>query len=160
MNDIRDAVDNICWKVDFIPDINRGGCCRFAARLGRRLAELGVPVYGIVAYGGFTSAFATIEEARTNVDLDPLDVDSWNEYGVSFNHVGLRFKADGEWFQCDSTGVTGIKPLLGRFEVTEGKLTVEELWHLSERASPGSWNDDYDTGHNVEIDNIIKEFLP
>lgn len=158
MHPIIEKLDNLGWKAEQqIEDLNSGGCCVYAALVGRRLSELGVPVRGIVAMSDWQEP-GNLDEARQNVN-DPGDGMEWYDNDVTFTHVGLQFDLDGETYQYDSGGVTKPKRYLrnSHWNLCEGHLTVEEMEQLAER--PGNWSSWFNREQIPALERLVKEYL-
>ena len=88
-----------------LPSLNYGGCCVFAAEVGKALKAKGIPVRGIAAghwWGDESPDLAKLHKQIGNV----MDGNAWNSAGVNFSHVGLRVKLGCKWYNYDSAGLS------------------------------------------------------
>jgi len=131
---------------DTIPCLNQGGCCVYAAHVAKRLQELGIPVWGIVADRDSKDKGININDVRLNCgpDNSPKGVLEWNAEGVEFYHVLLQFVHEGKIWTHDSGTTTDQRltndPTLGA-PIIDGNLTVGELSAL---ARDKRWNPSFD----------------
>jgi hypothetical protein len=95
------------------PRINRGGCCVYAALVGRELLDRGYPVTGVTA--SFCQYNNSVEQARTNLKKKnprrrrPPTATMWQGERVDFGHVVLKLRVRGESRHYDSNGVAPVR---------------------------------------------------
>lgn len=138
-------------------DINSGGCCFFAARVGQELVKLGIPTKIVVASDIID--YESGEEIVSIDDIRPHIVDNslfeWNNNDIMFGHVGIEFQHEGKSYLYDTGGVkrwNGFLTCCGEpYYLYPGYLTVEEA---SELADSEGWNDMF---NRDDIPAIVKE---
>lgn len=139
-------------------EINHGGCCVYAAAIGRMLQAKKVKC-SVVAYGwesdpGIDYVRAIIEANRE----DRNDVYNWVGHGVMFWHVAVKFEIGGESFYYDSNGVvpSSNKARFGSpwHTVLDGEFTVDEAQAFAD--DPSGWNRCFDRNDIPEIMETIK----
>lgn len=140
-------------------DVNYGGCCVYAALVGRELEKLGIPARGVVcSYGP-----GNVDEARNNVK-SVEDTRAWNRAGIYFNHVGLEAKIGGRYYLIDTDRMNpaGEKRLgRGRNPICEGRLSVDELeklagiGHDNETEFKDGWNSRFDRDYIPAMREVV-----
>lgn len=135
-----DKIRQACALANEVDNINRGGCCVFAALLGRKLIKLGIPAWG-VALSRNKKWETSVAEARREVQ-ERYNVYDWNYNGVSFDHVGVRFKLEGKYYQADSMGVQRVSPTLRDWQVLAGRFTIDEFEAFA-KSNRGFWNEEF-----------------
>lgn len=139
-----------------IPALNYGGCCVFAAEVGKALEAKGIPVRGIArGWMEATEPLQKIKKAIRNVENSK----EWNNQGVNFSHVGLQIKLGRKWHNYDSAGLSTDLTRLGRsFGVYSGHLSVAELDKLA--SNPDNWNNTFKRKTGIPaIRKLIREHL-
>lgn len=124
--------------------INAGGCGVYAAAVALALAELGVAVECIV--DSEYSAVSSVAEARNNLsNTNCPTLRDWEDAGLGFWHVGVRFRLNGEWYTHDSEATREGRFDCGdslRFMAHEDGLTVAEAQDIANE--PHGWNTCFD----------------
>lgn len=118
--------------------LNYGGCCVFAAIVGRQLQGLGITVGAVVRGWG---ARSNVRDVRANI-REVEDGGQWNSNGIHFNHVGLEYVINGRAYHYDSEALTGADRHPKLQDPYPGRLTVEEVEALASR--PSNWNRSFD----------------
>lgn len=165
MNTIISKLDDLAWKAGMnVPALNSGGCAVFAHEVAKRLADMGIPVTGVVAMADYylprnTADWPSIDTARKAI-TDVSDGLQWNDNGVDFHHVGIEFTLDGQEYHFDSSGVSPAKQWMNRqdWKVLPGRLTVAELNELVK--NPWNWNPAFDRDRGIpQIRRLVKATL-
>lgn len=134
--DVIEVLNQLGQRINrWYPAINNGGCCVFAAIVGRELARRGFRVRVIVANRWPN---VNIEEVKTNLKCIH-SMYEWEENGVSFTHVGIEFQYNGRWWHYDTNGVHPKRKTLDGIKVNPGRLTVAEAELLARYGE--DWND-------------------
>ncbi len=118
------------------PDINRGGCCVYAAIVAAELHKKGIEARGIAASYMAKNSPMTIDEARKNVKGNTLG--AWNTNGIFFCHVGIEFDYLGRTHHYDTNGVKMAKGKFDGMPIYKGRLTRDELKALARNQD--GWN--------------------
>ena len=120
--------------VSDVPLINYGGCCVYAAKVGRELEKMGYDVRVVFRKTG--------DVKKNNPEIKcPLLAEE--EIGVDFYHVGLAVKSGGRWYTHDAEAThTGLK-VFGedRLPVAKTYLTVEQAESFAKERH--FWNNTY-----------------
>ncbi len=131
------------------PTINYGGCCVWAAAMGRALKRQGVEARVIVrdwraeGHAGIDAVRGLVRRAlRQSNNRNPAT--AWNRNGVEFNHVGLEVELAGRTWHVDAEGVypAGEHPLFNHERLYPGHLTVAEAGLLARDVR--AWNRVFD----------------
>jgi hypothetical protein len=129
--------------------LNAGGCCVYAAEVSSRLAELGVPVWGVVSSGWASESGLNINDIRLN--QRPQNVREWNRAGIRFGHVLIQFVHGGEIWTHDSAdtapATTGKHAC--RTDLFGGYMTVPELKALA--GTQEGWNSMFDREEGIPV---------
>ena len=105
--------------VSGVPLINCGGCCVYAAKVGRELEKMGYDVRVVFRKTGNVK--------KNNPEIKcPLLAEE--EIGVDFYHVGLAVKSGGKWYTHDAEATHKGLKVFGedRLPVAKTYLTVEQ----------------------------------
>jgi hypothetical protein len=78
--------------------INSGGCCVFAVEVARWLETAGIPVWIVVAA---RDAEGNLRKIRQYVE-DVGNAVEWNDNGVFFHHVGIKFEYKGKTYHYEA----------------------------------------------------------
>jgi hypothetical protein len=137
-------------------DVNWGGCCVFAALVGKRLEKI-APVkirVGNSHYVGNSDAI-NLDEVRNNIRSNVPS--AWNQYDVHFAHVIIEFVWRKKTYHYDSCGVTveDAHTVMGNYPILKGSLTVKEAAELS--STQRGWNHMFDRGNIPDIERMINE---
>lgn len=95
---LRQLADAITSEID---SPNYGGCCVIASRVAERLTRLGVEAECITSRSRWGEPCNAPAEVRHLVE-DPADMQQWEENGVTFTHVAVRFRLNGRVYTWDS----------------------------------------------------------
>jgi hypothetical protein len=160
---------------DQFPSINYGGCGVYAAAVAERLQALGVQVDVCVSDSGHESS---VEAARNNLrhnGWNPTNANArqWTEAGLSFAHLGVRFKHKRHWYVHDTAAIwQGRTRGLGahrrtgsvfddhgpRYEVLPDGMTPAEARAIAD--DPRGWNSTFDRDDIPEVRRMVAEWLP
>ena len=102
-----------------VPTINYGGCCVYAAKVGKELQKMGYDVRVVFRKTGNVK--------KNNPEIKcPLLAEE--EIGVDFYHVGLAVKSGGKWYTHDAEATHKGLKVFGedRLPVAKTYLTVEQ----------------------------------
>ncbi len=133
--------------------LNKGGCCVFAALVGRELVNRGYVVKGVVVSFGPREGKCRLDDVRRRTGNTDL-VDWYND--LSFNHVGIEFRADGRTRRYDSNGVVGGSDPLLHMNAHPDRLTVEELEAF---AADPNWNTCFDRKQIPKLKKLVKQYF-
>lgn len=131
------------------PAINYGGCCVWAAAVGRALERRGITARVIVrdwrseGHAGIDAVRDAVRHMlRRQNNRNPAI--AWNRNGVEFNHVGLEVDLAGKTWHVDAEGVfpAGNHPMFDPTGLYAGRLTVAEAGLLARDAY--AWNTRFD----------------
>lgn len=120
--------------VSEIPLINHGGCCVYAAKVGKELEKMGYDVRVVFRKAGNVK--------KNNPEIKcPLLAEE--EIGVDFYHVGLAVKSGGKWYTHDAEATHKGLKVFGedRLPVAKTYLTVEQAESFASKT--GFWNTMY-----------------
>lgn len=138
-----------------VNNINFGGCAVVASLVGKELEERGIPVEGIVPYG-------RPAKARNNLKAPHKeDAWKWEENGINFNHVAVRFKLNGKVYTYDTDSLNRGSMKFGenlRYKSQfkfGGGFKVRELQKIAGTAD--FWNKDFNRKDIVKLQMIVKE---
>jgi len=127
--------------------LNQGGCAVVAAIVGKQLSEL-IDVEVLVEPGW--DDYGSIREIQQVEDTSEFqDTSDWNNRGVSFRHVVLKVKIEGEWIIFDSDGIQDYYP----GEYFDGSLTISEVETIAFR--PIGWNKAFDRDQIPEMQQAV-----
>ena len=117
-----------------VPSINHGGCCVYAAKVGKELEKMGYDVRVVFRKCGNVK--------KNNPEIKcPLVAEE--EIGVDFYHVGLAVKSGGKWYTHDAEATHKGLKVFGedRLPVAKTYLTVEQAESFASKT--GFWNTMY-----------------
>jgi len=143
------------------PDLNKGGCCVYAAMIVAALKKHDITARGIVAsYGArkpgwLTTDIATINKARKNIQKNTLQ--EWQENGISFAHVGVEFSINGVKKHYDSSGVRAAGRKLDDMPIYDGRLEYKELRAVA--AKKDGWNTSFNRRDIPALRKLVKSRL-
>ena len=147
-NDINNAAENI----------NDGGCCVFAAKLGEQLSKFGKVSIRVIGYENEWGR--NINDIREVVN-DNFDVTEWQSNGVSFWHVFIEFKYKRTLYQIDSTGVYNVnrgQTLVPKHNaLLDGCFTIDEAKQFA--STPKGWNRCFDRNKIPLIEFMMDKFF-
>ena len=145
----RDVRDNIEL-------LNNGGCCVYAALVGRVLENMGYEVRGCTS--GWASVSVNIDEVRPLIKNRKKRV-QWRDMGVPFNHVMLEVKLNGKWWMYDSCELvlSDSTNIFAHKHVLTGRFTIEELEWLSTRDN--HWNPMFNRRQIPKLKRLIASYL-
>lgn len=137
------------------PDINRGGCCVYAAAVAAALQPK-MPVR-IRAYN-----WDALEDTRLEVlkqENPGNTMSQWYSLGLDFYHLVLEFEAEGQAYHCDAETVLPAEAMHAKIGGTllEGSFTVEEAQVLADDAS--GWNPTFDRNVIPDVHALIASQL-
>jgi hypothetical protein len=132
--------------------INHGGCCVYAAEIARSLESIKGVSVEVVAGGD-----ACLTDLRHQFGTLQIPMRELERNGVSFWHVGVRFKYRNQLFTHDTDATIIGGDVVGddlRFQPLNSGFTVAEAQHL---ATHGNWNDTFNRKHIPKMAKIIKK---
>jgi hypothetical protein len=139
-----------------VNNINYGGCAVMAALVGKELEKLGIEVEGIVPHGNPTKARSNVEKPHV------ADAFEWENNGINFNHVALRFKVGSRVYTYDTDKLSRGSSRFGenlRYKTSckfgEG-FKVRELQKIA-NTGDGYWNQDFNRKDIPKLRKIVKE---
>jgi len=139
-------------RMDF-PDINRGGCCVFAALVAKALQHY-YPTR-VVAFN--SSPQFSIDEVRAKVTKNSCK--EWDRNGIDFNHIVIEFTDpdDGDKvYHLDANGVFIADGSISSYLTqVKGHLTIKEACEIA--SLPDGWNPEFNRNNIPKIDKIIKK---
>lgn len=117
-----------------IPNVNYGGCCVYAAKIGKELEKMGYDVRVVFRKHG------NVKKNNPQIKC-PLRAEE--EIGVDFYHVGLAVKSGGKWYTHDAEATHKGLKVFGedRLPVAKTYLTVEQAESFASKAE--FWNTRY-----------------
>jgi hypothetical protein len=133
------------------PLINYGGCCIFAAYVGKRLNKI-VPTR-VAVFDNVTNT--TIDNAREYVWANTTS--QWNFNGVEFGHVVVEFKYKNRWYHLDTNGVRRQVFNWDGDHRVPGSLTIKEAYELGKDCY--GWNDMFPRKQIPRIRKDINKFF-
>jgi hypothetical protein len=140
-----------------IVNVNAGGCCVLAGIVGEELEKRGVPTEVIVDHPSWNPA-CCVDHARENVK-NHLDVEEWQDNGISFNHVGLRFQLDGEWYTWDADAIWKDREKFGSALdlcwAAPGAFTVKEAKAFGKNGD--QWNESFNRAQIPLMREVVKQ---
>lgn len=159
MIDIINKLKAISSKANAtVPNINYGGCAVMAAIVGRELEKLGIEVEGIVPDSNPNQARGQVKKPHK------YDANWWEDNGVSFEHVALRFKLDNKVYTYDTDKLHKGRIRFGkRLEYKAGCKFGEgfKIVELKKIASTGDgfWNSDFNRKNIGKLRKIVKHYF-
>lgn len=157
MSTVIDALDAMGRELDRKePNLNRGGCCVYAAQVARALIDAGIPAWGrALAYDARYGP--SVDAVRSELPSDWSSNEDWETRGVIFGHVQVQFELDGKRYTNDSHGTYEGEGRRAE-DMAPGRLHVEELERLA--ASPVGWNDDFDRDEGIpRVQETVHRYL-
>lgn len=155
LKELKELGQNVMEQFEYI---NQGGCCVFAALVGKKLQEyFPVRIRASNNYHGYR--IRDLNEIRPN--LEDNTIWEWYNEGIDFNHVIIEFDYKGKTYHMDSTGVykAGKRDPSFKYVLYKGYLTVEEA---AELAKQKDWNPTFDRKLiptlRKTVDNFFKGF--
>lgn len=156
MKDVVKMLNDLAWKADTKIDyLNWGGCGVFAALVGRKLQDAGIPVGVVCGSWRHNGDKADVERARSNV-AEKWDAEEWNANGVYFGHVGLEVEIDGKLYHYDSK--QGVKPAgkeIDGLPIAKGRVTIEEMELLAGESL--NWNSDFNRKQIPKLTKLVEK---
>lgn len=138
------------------PYLNNGGCCVYAANVGKELRKFGIDVEGVVSSkrAGLKSA-----ESISNVrpKLKEFTLREWEEQGICFSHIGIEFKYKGKLWYHDSNGTQESSDIVGDYPIYIGRLRLVEMALLSIVAE--GWNEAFNRREIPKLKKLIESVL-
>jgi hypothetical protein len=142
-----------------IPALNYGGCCVFAAEVGKALKAKGIPVRGVArpSYAFWEDEAPDLRRIEKQMG-DNSNAYDWEDAGADLQHVGLQVKLGRKWYNYDSEGLSpDLSNLRGR-PAYSGHLSVKALDKLA--AVPDNWNRAFNRKRGVPaIKRLVREYL-
>lgn len=155
MKDVVKMLNDLAWKADTQIDyLNWGGCGVFAALVGRKLQDAGIPVGVVCGSWRHAERPGNVARARSNVS-NKWDAEEWNENGVYFGHVGLEVEIDGKLYHYDSNGVKPAGKLLDGLPIADGRVTIEEMELLAGESL--NWNSEFPREQIPRLTEIVEK---
>lgn len=152
--DLIDTLNKLGDRINrWYPEINRGGCCVYAAMIGKELRARDIEVRVIVAADG---ASKNLDKVRPKVCNNWRKAE-WNENDVWFNHVGVEFKHKGRIFHYDSNGVNPRGKILDGYKIYPGRLSVDEAQLLADE--PEGWNTRFNRSKIPNLKRHVRSYL-
>lgn len=141
------------------PNLNYGGCCVFAANVAERLARRSVSKVSVIV----PRVHISLEAARNNIlrsNRTTSNMNNWQEEGIWFSHVGVRFFAYDNWYTYDSKRLRQDEHMFSTLPVyvaCDGSLTIDEAKNLASTSS--GWNPRFDRSDIPAIKRLIRSYL-
>lgn len=141
------------------PHVDSGGCCVVASHLAEHLPESLKPkVLVLTSYGTLRDIDEVLEIIKDD-GADPIDINSWDNRGINFNHVVVEFRIGRKHYCFDSTN--GLLPSKRYFKVEkysrhEGTLPVDIAIGL---AGEAQWNCAFDRAGIPDIKHKIDKSM-
>lgn len=134
------------------PLINQGGCCVYAALVGRELQRMEIPVRGFV---GMLWDFekSHVDKARRRVS-NPGNLIEWINNGVHFHHVGLEIIYDYDDYHVDTDRVQHAGGRFGDYTVIPGRLTLQEVRSLA--SATEGWSENFNRKDIPKVKKLIR----
>lgn len=141
--------------------LNLGGCCVYAALVGRELLKHGIPVRGIAAgepgYTGHDEALS-LSRIRPHVEnKNYLNDWEYNANGMNIHHIGLRIGRGKDALLYDSNGFAEDARWLSGERVIPGTLSIPELEGLASVRE--NWNHRFDRRSIPRLKTLITDML-
>jgi hypothetical protein len=122
---------------DRLPEVNRGGCCVYAANVAMALEAAGLTVWGVL-----TSQLRGTDDLNMVREQDrPKTLLQWNNAGILIGHVMVQFELDNRVWTHDCTRTTCDqvrKDFAFNEPLVPGYITVAEM--VSIAAARKGWN--------------------
>lgn len=147
------------------PYLNHGGCCVYAAEVGRILQTAGMTVRVVSGRPWGWGTGQSIDKVREVLLKHQRNVNSkynWSSNGIDFYHIAVQvIGPNGKWYSCDSNSCR-----VGATHFGEGRrmitapgtgFTVEEAIGFAEEG-PG-WNDTFDRSLIPHVHKLIRQHL-
>lgn len=117
-----------------VPTVNYGGCCVYAAKVGKELQRLGYEVRVV---------FRDIGEYTENNPKIKCPEKAEDQLGVDFYHIGLAVKVRGKWYTHDAEKTHKGLRVFGDecLPVAKTYLTVEQAESFAKKRH--FWNNVY-----------------
>lgn len=160
LRELGDAINESC------PTINLGGCCVYAAAVAKRLEALGIPVDVCVPTYGHAE---TVDEARNNLRNNGSagrTAKEWEEAGLYFAHVAVRFQYEGVWWTHDTDALHEGRDGFGkcswnddkpRYQALPDGMTPDEALRIASHAK--GWNSSFDRRDIPMVRSMVEEAL-
>jgi len=132
--DLISVLSDIGRKINkFIDSPNFGGCAVIAAAVGQELQKY--TEVEIIVRDGWHGNSADLNEIRNNLAPEmKTHVFNWNEMGVVFGHVLVKFKHGDTWKVFDSDNIVDFN----EHDYCSGHITVEEAQAIA--SCEEGWN--------------------
>jgi len=155
------ALRDLGNKADMsIDNLNRGGCCVFAAEVAEKLQQQGFEVRLVEVIPRYESrSDASLDYIREMIQQNnesPLEKRNWESYGASFWHVAVQFKIGNRWYTYDSNTLIRGKIRFGMYRVVPGFFTVEEGKAFAK--SP-TWNEMFNRRQIPRLRKMVSQHL-
>lgn len=140
-----------------VSDINRGGCCVLAAAVGAELVKRGLEVDIVVMRTWESSLFGQMDIDEVDKHIkDKNDPIEWQDNGIFFAHVGVRFKLD-KWYVFDSDAINEGRTRLSKpaEPILKGSFSVEQALEFSKIKA--AWNDTFDRKQIPLVKKLVKQ---
>ena len=138
--DIIQFLDELGTDIDSSFDyIDYGGCCVYAAIVGKELINRGFNVEFVVADSNVEKGM-NLNKIRNQVTNNSIQ--EWNHNGVYFGHVFIELSYKNKRYFWDSSGVSKASnkdPTCG-LSVIPGRLNLEEVTYLARSSNGEGWN--------------------
>jgi len=152
--DLIETLNKLGERINrWYPAVNTGGCCVYAAAVGKELEARGIETRIIVAAWGARSNLDKVRPKLNNANRK----EEWNGKDVWFNHVGVEFKHKGKTFHYDTDGVNAKRRTLKSWNIYPGRLSVDEATALADE--PEGWNDYFNRKKIPSMKRHIRSFL-
>jgi hypothetical protein len=157
VKDIFEKLKTISNKAnDQVDKINYGGCAVMAYLVGKQLEDMGIEVEGIVPGTNPKQARMGVSRSHKN------DAFWWEQNGINFNHVALRFKVGGKVYTYDTDQLHKGSLKFGedlryRAGCKFGNgFNIKELKKI-QATGDGYWNTDFNRKDIPKLRKIVKE---
>jgi hypothetical protein len=157
VTDIIEKLKAISQRANYqVDNINYGGCAVMAYIVGRHLEDMGIEVEGIVPNTNPRQAAGETPRPHKH------DAFWWEQNGINFNHVALRFKVDGKVYTYDTDQLHRGSLKFGedlRYKAGckfGNGFKIKELKKIA-ATGHGYWNCDFNRKDIPKLRKIVKE---
>lgn len=159
-----DDLKALAAQLDQIPCVNYGGCGFVASRAAAAFMTLS-PLVSDVKLVVLDSGLPHRSKERKDINIirtrvtRPDEVWDWNQNGLYFGHVVVKFTHNGTSWYFDSEGVTKtlVRWANQGMYAYKGHLEVEEFLPLLKQK--GSWNPTFNRRHCGTITKRVNKAL-
>lgn len=142
---LKHSLDKLCYCLDELYNINRGGCCYIAYLIARHLDKLGM-AYDLTIYDYRGRDVLDINHEVTNMLKHTTSKSSVIKYGTCA-HYCISLTGGGYVNKGDVDGLNQY--------IVKG-VTCKNIGWIYQN---GFWNKEYDTRNNKTVKGIIDSFF-